>query len=480
MKSPKDKTQVAAPTSAAAKVAKGNVHATTSRSSANRPANRRGGSWRAVTDTLNKHYENPDIEAARLLCSALAAHALKDYLPAWCLAIAPPGSMKTDLLESFRGLPRVYLIDEVTTNTFLSGKVDEKGRKRKQPASWLHRIGKDGVLIVADFSTFTSDPKTLQKILAQLRRIYDGNFSREFGTDENMEERSWSGRLTFFAGAVPDVDRHYSLFQKLGERFVRARWPRAGGVEAGLEAMKHTGEVANELRAAVDALMRPILSSAQTSPLIPHEIELKIAHLGEFIALARTYIERDGYTREPNGVPYTEGNTRLPQQLSQIARGSALLDGRAEVNADDYKLVCRAAFDSLPPERFAVLQAIREKQSPFSIGLPKATTDRALEDLELSGVLTPEHKLSEQTKELLTGAGLLEGEPVKSTKPGVPESTPRYKKEKESSPTIPPNPGTPNPRTGSTDVFVLWRPGDELPDPPWAQRWRTEGLYFGK
>jgi len=77
------------------------------------------------------------------------------------------------------------------------------------------------VLIGADFSTFTADVKALQTILAQLRRIYDGHFAREFGTEENLEERSGQGRLTLLAGAVPDIDTHYHLFQKLGERFLR-------------------------------------------------------------------------------------------------------------------------------------------------------------------------------------------------------------------------------------------------------------------
>jgi hypothetical protein len=129
--------------------------------------------------------------------------------------------MKTDFLESFRDLPRVHFVDEVTPNTFLSGKLDEQGKPRKNSASLLHRIGNDGVLVAADFSTFTSNPKTLGTIMSQLRKIYDGNFTREFGTEENLPDRSWTGRLTMFAGAVPDIDRHYSVFQGLGERFVR-------------------------------------------------------------------------------------------------------------------------------------------------------------------------------------------------------------------------------------------------------------------
>jgi hypothetical protein len=62
-------------------------------------------------------------------------------------------------------------------------------------------MGEDGVLVAADFSTFTSDPKKLQVILAQLRRIYDGHFSREFGTDENMQERNWKGHIISWCSA---------------------------------------------------------------------------------------------------------------------------------------------------------------------------------------------------------------------------------------------------------------------------------------
>jgi hypothetical protein len=371
-----------------------------------------GSAWRRVEEFLHEHYTNPDIEAARILCSALAAHALKEFLPAWCLAIAPPGSAKTDLLEGFRGLQGIHFVDELTTKTFISGKLDEKNRQRVQPASLLHRIGNDGVLVVADFSTFTSDPIALKTILAQLRRIYDGNYTREFGTDDHPEERSWQGRLTIFAGAVPDVDRHYSLFQSLGERFVRTRWPRAGGVEAALQAMEHTSAIAGELRGAVHSVMRPVLSYPQTPPIITSEMKLQIAHLGELVALSRTYVERDRTSREAIGTPVSEGNTRVAQQLCQLARGSALLDGRSEAVKDDYKLVCRAAFDSLPPSRAAVLKAAIGGESPYKPSLPKATVSRAVDDLELSGILAKypggaqSQDLSDLGKRLVEGAGL--------------------------------------------------------------------------
>jgi hypothetical protein len=113
----------------------------------------------------------------------------------------------------------------------------------------------------------------------------------------------------------------------------------------------------------------------------------RIAALGELAALARSHVERDRWNREIAGVPVSEGNTRLPQQLCQVARGSALLDGRDTVSDEDYSLVCRAALDSMPPARRAVLLALVSGESPYTLGLPPSTTHRALEDLQAVGVV---------------------------------------------------------------------------------------------
>lgn len=380
--------------------------------------------WDAVAAALEKHFRNPDIEAARVLCSIVASHALKEYPPAWGLAIAPSGSLKTELLKSLRGLPRVHFVDEITPRTFISGKMDDPRRKKRtQPASLLHRIGPDGILVAADFSTFTANQKTFGMILSQLRRIYDGHLTREFGTDENLQERSWEGRLTVIAGAVPDIDGYHSLFQSLGERFVRVRWDRAGGVETGLQAMRYTCAVEAEIRFVIHALLNPILSASQSAPSIPAGFEKRIASLSEFVALSRMYVERDRQTREATGTPAPEGNTRLPQELCQIARGSALIDGRAEVNEDDYRLVCRSALNSLPPARCTVLQALGKSKSPLSTGLPKTTVVRALEDLQLAGILDSKQSLTSSAETLLQDARLdakfnaINGDLVPATSP---------------------------------------------------------------
>lgn len=334
------------------------------------------------------------------------------------MGIAPAGSMKTEILKSLDGLPSVHLVDEVTANTFISGKLSQPGEQRTTPASLLHRIGDEGIIICADFSTVLEiDEKTRGKILSQLRRIYDGQLRREFGSEENLDEREWKGRITLLAGATPEVDRFHKVFAALGDRFARVRWPRAGGVEAAMMAMEQDRSVSEQLKKLVHEYLLPVLSQSKIdAPKLGHEMLLRIANLSEIVALARTYIPRNS-EREIDGAVQAESNTRLPQQLAQVGRGWAVLMNRGEVDEDGFALIRRTAWDSIPPVRRAILEALIAGKKPHSCGLPLATVDRGLEELTAIGVLASEtvnygpghtenvYHLSENTIELLKGAG---------------------------------------------------------------------------
>jgi hypothetical protein len=353
--------------------------------------------WADVERLLRQDYIDPDIDAVKIICSCVAAHRITEHSPVWAMCVAPSGSLKTAILQSLDGLPTVHFVDEVTPNTFVSGRIPDRQeeekekrrrRKKREPASLLHRIGSDGFLIAADFSTILSmDERSRARILAQLRRIYDGHFSREFGTEENLSEREWKGRLTFITGATPDIDSHYLVFRSLGERFVQVRWPRAGGVEAGLKAMRQRKNALSDLRAAVHNLLLPIVrETAIRSPIFPSENEVRLVHLSEFVALARAHVPRSRNDHEPSAPPSPEGNTRLPQELAQIGRGAALLAGRAEITEEDFALVVRVAIDCIPGSRIAIIRALRSGTNPYSIGLASVLVSRTLEDLKALGI----------------------------------------------------------------------------------------------
>ena len=107
-----------------------------SATASNTPPPPRG--WAALEEFIRANYESPDIGAVKVILACVVAHRIADYPPAWVLAEAPSGSMKTEILRALEGLPSVHLVDEVTESTFISGKMDEPGKgKRATPASFL-------------------------------------------------------------------------------------------------------------------------------------------------------------------------------------------------------------------------------------------------------------------------------------------------------------------------------------------------------
>jgi hypothetical protein len=124
-----------------------------------------------------------------------------------------------------------------------------------------------------------------------------------------------------------------------------------------------------------------------------------IAALADFVTRARTHVARSGYTKEMLYAPEAEAPTRLSQQLAQLAKGSALVDGRSEVNGDDYTLVKRVAFDCIPTLRRKVIVALIRGEDLAAI-TPAATVTYCVQDLQALDVLV-ERKLSVLSSELL-------------------------------------------------------------------------------
>jgi hypothetical protein len=360
--------------------------------------------WGEVEATLLTHYYEPDIEGARGLYSAIAAHFLPGP-PVWPMIVAPPGSMKTELLEALDGIPGVHLIDKLTPNTLLSGQIDDKKVKRTTSPSLLHRIGNDGILICPDFSTVLSMNRDARgTVLADMRRIYDGRIRGEYGTADNLQEREWKGRITFAVAVTPDVDRHYSMFQSLGERFVMLRWHRPGGVEAAIEAMNQDRvQAKQELKLAVNTLIKHLPTK---EPIVDEKLQRRIAALSEFAVRARTHVPRDGYTKQLIYEPEPEAATRLAQEIVQLTKGSAHLEGRASTSEDDFKIARRAAFDSIPASRRKLIDTILIEKAINPLVMPKSTRAYALEDLACQGLVS-NGSLSKYAIDLLQMAQVL-------------------------------------------------------------------------
>ena len=330
--------------------------------------------------------------------SAVAAHFLPGK-PVWLFVVSVGGGGKTESLMPLRAV-NVHFLSHLTPHTFISG-FTWRNRDENDPerdGSLLSRI-KNGIIVCKDFTQVLSMPmRERGPVLADLRDIYDGYIEKAFGTGEC---KRWSGRITFLAAVTQDLDRHYSIFQSMGERFVQVRWPRPGGEEAALKAMSQERSAEQEITEAVANTFEPILKSKGqlANPIIPVQTMRRLASLTEFALRARTHVPRDGYTREISYMPEPEAATRMAQELAQLARGSAILIGRNETNEEDFQIALRVGMDSIPANRRRALKYLIEEERCWTngelekaTGLPPTMISRLIGDLIGLGIVAEQER----------------------------------------------------------------------------------------
>jgi hypothetical protein len=341
----------------------------------------------------------------------IKAHYLQIGTPAWLFIVAPPGTGKTTMtIMSACGLREVQALGDVTENTFLSG-----FHGHKEPGL-LEKLGPttqegniytthgNAVLLIKDFTTVLSMKRDKRSvILSHLREIHDGQFRRDFGTGVT---KIWNGRVSIVAAVTPALDRHYSIFSTLGERFMQVRWHRTDE-QAGEWAISQQGQ-GEEIRAALSGAVKGIFDASTNGVVtLPPAMRTRVASLAEIVALARTHVGRNNYgNREIEYLPEAEANTRLSQGLAAIAKGIAALNRRNEVAEADLRDAFRVGMDCISDARRQLLIAIIRGQDVEQVGVPRTVRDRQLEELEALGLVEkdPTWKVTQRAGRLLETA----------------------------------------------------------------------------
>jgi hypothetical protein len=399
--------------------------------------------WNNVEALLTTNYHQSDIQSVKVVLSTVAAHYLESYTTCWLMLIAPSGSLKTAILNALVGIPNFHMIDQVTPNTFISGKTDDSGpegeskqdkafakayksletsmpirktheqedthrriakaRQMTNP-SLLHRIGETGIIALPDFSTILEMHESSRNVIfAQMRRLHDGSLRREFGTvSDTPGEREYHGRITFLAAVTPEVDNYHKMFSSLGDRFLRVRWPRSGGCGAMKSATRQDKAIPKALLQAIQSFIALAMTPRHT-PVVPPFIEERTGNLSEFVCHARAHVHRE--KGEIMGEPSIESNTRLPQELMQVGRGWASLMGQLEVDEEAFGLMERVAWDCIPPTRRHVLECLRDGQPVYGGSQSSNGITRAIEELKAIGLVNKpdlaEARLTDFAKEML-------------------------------------------------------------------------------
>jgi len=344
----------------------------------------------ACVETYRRWLHLPDPGVVFITLAAIVANRAPGD-PLWILLVAPPGAGKTEATNALAGQADVHAVATLTEASLLSG-TPKRERADGAKGGLLREIGDFGIVVLKDFGSILSMQREERaKVLAALREVYDGAWTRNVGT-EGGRTLSWHGKIGLVAGSTGAIDSHHGVIATMGERFVMYRIPRVDGDAQARAALRHVGRetaMRAELAKAAGAVLSAIDSSLLTAPP-GDELVDRLVNLATLAVRCRSAVERDGHTREILLIPEPEAPGRLAGALLRLYNGLCAI-GASEM--ETWRLVTQCALDSMPALRRAVLELLLAGQAANTtaiaetIGYPTQTTRRALEDLTAHGVI---------------------------------------------------------------------------------------------
>lgn len=346
----------------------------------------------AVLAAFRKAYHQPDERQLKVAIAAVVANMLPTD-PVWVLFCNPPSAGKTEALRSLEGISFCHAPSTFTEASLLSG-TPLKHRAKTSTGGLLRELGNFGIIVLKDFTSVLAMPRDPRaSVLAALREIFDGRWTRMVGSDGGSK-LSWAGKVGLLGAVTNAYDTHSAVIAAMGDRFLLYRSPVARDVSCARAShrLKMLGcESARraEVSAAIDALVSSIKVPDALHPLPDADIE-RLSDLCTLVATARSAVDRDGRTREIELVHESEAPMRLAGQLGALWHGLIHIgiDG-----AEPWDIIRKVALDSMPPLRRRVLftlfdkGALTTRSAAEILEHPTLTIRRALEDLTAHNVV---------------------------------------------------------------------------------------------
>lgn len=329
-----------------------------------------------------------DLDAMRAVVATAAAERL-DGDPLWLLVLSGSGNAKTETVQALDGIAATITSTVSSPGALLSG-TSRRERSKDATGGLLAKMGPRGVLVIKDVTSILSmNRDTRAEVLAALREVYDGRWSRNLGSDGG-QTLEWSGRLALIGAVTTAWDTAHAVIASMGDRFVVLRMDSSTGRQAaGRRAIANTGHE-TAMRAELAAAVAGVLAGMDPTPVELTESEAAaLLSAADLVTLARTAVEFD-YRGDVIDAHAPEMPTRFAKQLAQVVRGAVAVGMTRD---DALRLAVRCARDSMPPLRLAIVDDLAaHPNSPTAdvrrrIGKPRATVDRQLQALHMLGVV---------------------------------------------------------------------------------------------
>jgi len=343
-----------------------------------------------VLDVFRKWLHLPDGGVVEVTLGTVAANRMSGD-PVWLSLVGPPGSGKTETIGALSRLPHIHHAATLTEAALLSGTPKKDAGKAK--GGLLREVGDFGILVCKDFtSVLAMNRDSRSQVLAALREIYDGSWTRHVGTDGGRM-LSWTGKVGLIAGCTPAIDSAHAVIGAMGERMALYRLPPTDDDAQAARALEHVDSAAQmraEMAEAVESLFAGVEGWELPGRRLSSPEQTRLIDLASLAVRCRSAVERDPYRREIELVPEHEAPGRLVIMLSRLLSGLELV---GVDHAEAWRVLTKVALSSMPAVRRLVLGHLIEAEGECTtaamaaaLGYPTTTVRRALEDLACHGV----------------------------------------------------------------------------------------------
>ena len=265
----------------------------------------------------------------------------------WLGLIAPPSSAKTEILNSLSGLPNVVQASSLSPASFLICHIEERPRQGGHRRTAALRSKSSELSSWKEFTTMLSlRPEMQQEVLAILREVYDGRYTRHVGTDGGRT-MTWNGKAGLIFASTEAFDTHHAVISAMGDRFLLCR---VAPVEGQFErALDHAGEATERMRRELPEAVERLFAVWRSEPRpLSLEERGRISRICSLVVRLRAAVDRHRYTTEIEVVHGAEGTGRLGLSLERLLAGLDTLGVDRDVALNVVKSV---AMDSTPPIR---------------------------------------------------------------------------------------------------------------------------------